>query len=942
MSASADHPSVDPVRLQTLFLAARELTGDPRKRYLDAACGDDARMRTEVESLLAHDAVSESFLEVPILQGLMRALGPDVRPGDRVGRYRIDAYLARGGSGHVFRATDLAHGGEVALKVTAALGAGPAARERVLDEARHAQAVSHPSLVRVFDVGEDEELGVCFCAMQRIRGPSLAEVLEEFGAAGRRPDAGERRRIVERLAEVGEGLAVVHATGMAHRDVKPANIVLDADAGSAPLLARAVLVDFGLAGSARAVGAASTVWASFDYAAPEQVLGQQVGPTADVFGLGLTAYDLLTGKRPSERSRATAGPLVPLTTAASGVDRRLAAVIAMATDPEPAWRYRDGGAFAGDLRAWLAGGPLAALSVPRLARWSRRLLRIRPNTVKRLTRGLALVGIGVVSLLVVQLASGLDRFRRQTGEAWQTRDLEALAAALHSPPRLGHLVLESSVRELEAPTPGAASDLHDVYALGLRDGWDAALRQAAVHLERDGPARQPDLTRFMTVNLRGARARHTLSLLARVFFERPIADSSDLAVCAAMRAAACSVIGADPVGAPTMDAAVMLGGCGDASTLEPLIALVDRSVSTVDDQRTECQRVGLRAIITLVRRLSFPLDGVRPLTAAQSDRLGAIAARALASVAGNGIGAQRMMRTVADLEVELALARHPIRRQIPALASELDVFVVRAARGDPALRRDVAAGVDPPPTVRDGWPIFKERAPRLGCAAALLGDPDCTRQLRAWAVDGPDPEHLQTLFADGWQSGVALLRGMVACDAPDPDTHLAAGLSAPADAAPAATVVNRFRAGEGTFAGLDLWHGTPTVWSTEDRVWLHAASSVLEEARPDTTFLRLARPGISSVVFETTIPPGIYGCVLRVWAQQGARVALPYEGTATLDVLVDGEVALADVTLRGPAAGQFRVPLCEVTHARRRRIEVRLGSRSTTTVRVYELTLGKE
>ena len=195
------------------------------------------------------------------------------------GRYAIGTLLGSGGMATVHRAHDTLLDREVAIKLVA--GVDPDDAERFRSETRVLARLHHPAVVTLFDAGTDGDRA--FLVMQLIEGPSLRERLRDRGPLSRRDAA--------RLgATLAEALASVHAAGVTHRDVKPANVLLDA-------ADRPHLADFGIAtalDSARLTRTGTTVGTAA-YLAPEQVTGEKVGPPADVFALGLVLLEAITG-----------------------------------------------------------------------------------------------------------------------------------------------------------------------------------------------------------------------------------------------------------------------------------------------------------------------------------------------------------------------------------------------------------------------------------------------------------------------------------------------------------------------------------------------------------------------------------------------------------------------------------------------------------------------
>ena len=212
--------------------------------------------------------------------------------GTRLGPYRIDAFVARGGMGEVYRATDDRLGREVAIKrLPAWLADDPHARQRFLAEARNAAGLEHPNVLPVYDAGETA--GILWIAMQFARGPDLGELLRRDGPLA--PD-----RAIDLLEGVAAAVDAAHARGMLHRDIKPANIlVVRGEAGE-----RAYLADFGVSTLARDRGLTQTgvLLGTVDYVSPEQARGEPLDARSDVYSLAAVLYETLTGTPPFHRA----------------------------------------------------------------------------------------------------------------------------------------------------------------------------------------------------------------------------------------------------------------------------------------------------------------------------------------------------------------------------------------------------------------------------------------------------------------------------------------------------------------------------------------------------------------------------------------------------------------------------------------------------------------
>jgi CHASE2 domain-containing sensor protein/predicted Ser/Thr protein kinase len=214
-----------------------------------------------------------------------------IGPGDVIGDYRVEELVGRGGMGVVYRATQQSLERPVALKVIVPeLADDPEFRARFERESLAAASIDHPNVVPVYEAGEEGNL--LFLAMRFIDGVDLRALLESEG-----PLAPARASHV--IVQVASALAAAHARGLVHRDVKPANVLVDTSAGD-----HAYLTDFGLTrrvDSTTAVTQSGMMMGTLDYIPPEQINGQEVDPRADVYALGCVLYEVLTGRVPFER-----------------------------------------------------------------------------------------------------------------------------------------------------------------------------------------------------------------------------------------------------------------------------------------------------------------------------------------------------------------------------------------------------------------------------------------------------------------------------------------------------------------------------------------------------------------------------------------------------------------------------------------------------------------
>ncbi|MCA9555190.1 MAG: serine/threonine protein kinase, partial [Myxococcales bacterium] len=215
--------------------------------------------------------------------------------GRRVGQYDVLAREDVGGVAVIYRARHAVVGHEVALKVLLGeMASRPAVAERFRREAHAACRIVHPNVVRTFDFGTSDS-GVVYLTMELLRGVTLSARLGTAGLFSPQ----ETRRLT---AQIAEGLAAIHGLGYVHRDIKPGNIMLVG--GPAGLTAK--VIDFGLVGVQGPEDAADrltrqgTVLGTPQYMAPEIIHGDPPSPAIDLYGLGATLYEMLSGKPPFE------------------------------------------------------------------------------------------------------------------------------------------------------------------------------------------------------------------------------------------------------------------------------------------------------------------------------------------------------------------------------------------------------------------------------------------------------------------------------------------------------------------------------------------------------------------------------------------------------------------------------------------------------------------
>lgn len=284
-------------RLDRIFVDALQRQPDARGAFVREACGDDAALRQEVESLLTAADASGEFMAVSAFERLAQSVaahGYALTPGERVGPYTVLSLLGAGGAGEVWRARDTRLARDVAIKVLLPHLSSDAARvRRFADEARAVGSLNHPNIVAVYDVGDYR--GAPFLVSEYLDGETLRTRLQ----------AGPLRStdVVAIALDVARGLAAAHARGIVHRDLKPENVFIGQD-GAVKIL------DFGVAklqapGDGLASGAdtiTGSIVGTAGYMAPEQVRGEDVDARTDLFALGVMLYEMLAGAAPFKRA----------------------------------------------------------------------------------------------------------------------------------------------------------------------------------------------------------------------------------------------------------------------------------------------------------------------------------------------------------------------------------------------------------------------------------------------------------------------------------------------------------------------------------------------------------------------------------------------------------------------------------------------------------------
>ena len=347
----AELSAVDSARWQRIARVldeALELPASELEDYLDRAGGTDQDLRQRVAQLLAADKRAEDFLARPAFEFVPEALasvrepargGADpivVKPGHRIGPWRIVRELGRGGMAVVYLA-ERADGGfdqRVAIKLMKGNLGLDEVLSRFVQERRIVARLDHPHIARLVDGGTTEG-GLPYFAMEFVEGEPITDYCTRRGE--------ELPSVLQLFQQACRAVAYAHQNLIVHRDLKPNNIFVSSH-GEVKLL------DFGIAkllDPEHAASVSSRPRLTLDYAAPEQILGEPVTTATDVFALGVVLYELLTGQWPHGRRSSAPGEVSRAVIHAPALPPSLALAHAEAPARQVGWRKR----IRGDLDA---------------------------------------------------------------------------------------------------------------------------------------------------------------------------------------------------------------------------------------------------------------------------------------------------------------------------------------------------------------------------------------------------------------------------------------------------------------------------------------------------------------------------------------------------------------------------------------------------------------
>jgi serine/threonine protein kinase len=310
--------------LKELCNAALELAAHERAAFLDVACDGDARLRAEIESLLAHEDTARDFLAQPAWQEVVAQIQTEPQEdltGTQLDRYEIRTRIGAGGMGEVWKAWDPKLRREVAIKILPAeFAADPERIARFQQEARAASALKHPNIITIYEDGQVTmpDGALHFIVTEFVEGQTLRDYLAQPNRSWR-----EGVRIATQIASA---LTAAHTADLIHRDIKPENIMVQPDG-------QVKVLDFGIAKGLRIadcglrIAEAETLptaqgdspspqdiphsaicipqltmpgarLGTIRYMSPEQARGEALDARTDIFSCGLVLYELLTGQRP--------------------------------------------------------------------------------------------------------------------------------------------------------------------------------------------------------------------------------------------------------------------------------------------------------------------------------------------------------------------------------------------------------------------------------------------------------------------------------------------------------------------------------------------------------------------------------------------------------------------------------------------------------------------
>ena len=432
-------------------------------RMADVLSGStsNADLRRKLQSEQSEEA-NDLLSRLNALEFVHQVVGGDTDLPDRIGGYDIKGLLGRGGMGIVYLGWQEELEREVALKVLSHnYNADPTMRKRFRAEARATAALHHRHIVPIYDYGESH--GMLFFAMERVNGLSL----DKHISAARRVDKNplEPLEVARRFAGVADALGLAHRRRLLHRDVKPGNILVAEDGTLA-------LTDFGLAkaldhASMQLTSKGGGFLGTLHYASPEQALGRELTPASDLYSLGVTMFEAVTGRLPLAGKTTEAllqsilhGTPARLREYVNKPPRDLEAVLDKLLSREADDRYQDGEELSRDLLRIADGEPVHIRRLPLHVRAWR---RARKNPV--LTGALL-----AVFILILSTSTLIGVLSREKGKGRVSKHQNSLVAiakdvGIERGPTWGPLPMLESLTGIRVTAMAPSSGIVDRLAI---------------------------------------------------------------------------------------------------------------------------------------------------------------------------------------------------------------------------------------------------------------------------------------------------------------------------------------------------------------------------------------------------------------------------------------------------------------------------------------------